>query len=252
MRLRDAQGRDHFCVKGKNPCASTWSKASILKLLKSSSYFKKLISVSENHFHLHFTEILTSSLMEAKFTLSGVTLNSYFPLSDLWEWWIITVDWLSVKWKTNRSWKSLATWVVPPLLYLATLCAESEGESGVKITSTWSRGEPSRVYVHWRVMLSFSTGYNGLEGVEIKDGACSLQKRKNIVYEKVRLTKWSTSKVLEKEKGASLLQSLLIQHGRAKHADHFKMKMAAPAQKAVFFKYTYNFIVRTVMYILQV
>ena len=99
-------------------------------------------------------------------------------------------------------------------------------------------------------MLSFSTGYNGLEGVEIKDGACSLRKKKKHCVD--RLTRWSTSKVLEKEKGASLLQSLLIQHGRAKHADHFKMKMAAPVQKAVFFKYTYYFIVRIVMYILKV
>ena len=167
MRLRGARGRDHF-----------WSKASTPRLLKSSSYFKKHLSVSQNHLHSHFTEILTSSIIEAKFRSSGLTRNSYVPLSDLWEWWIITVDWLSVKWKTNRSWKSLATWVVPPLLYLATLCAESEGESGVKITSTWSRGEPSRVYVHWRVMLSFSIGYNGLVGVEIKDGACSLRKKK--------------------------------------------------------------------------
>lgn len=78
------------------------------------------------------------------------------------------------------------------------------------------------------------------------------EKRRKIVCEKVRLTRWSTSKILEKEKGASLLQSLLIQHGRAKHANHFKMKMAAPEQKAVFFKYTYYVIVRTVMYILQV
>ena len=37
--------------------------------------------------------------------------------------------------------------VVPLLLYLATLCAENEVESGVKITSTSSRGVPSRVYV---------------------------------------------------------------------------------------------------------
>ena len=101
-------------------------------------------------------------------------------------------------------------------------------------------------------MLSFSAGYNGLEGVEIKDGACSLRKKKKHCVEKDRLTRWSTSNVLEKEKGASLLQSLLIQHGRAKHADHFKMKMAAPVQKAVFFKYTYFVIVRTMMYILQV
>ena len=190
--------------------------------------------------------------MEAEFRSSRLTLNSYVPLSDLWEWWIIIVDSLTVKLKTNRSRTSLATSVVPPLLYLATLCIESEGESGMKSTSTLSRGEPSRVYVHWRVMLSFSTGYNGLEGVEIKDGACSLRKKKKHCVEKDRLTRWSTSNVLEKEKGASLLQSLLIQHGRAKHADHFKMKMAAPVQKAVFFKYTYCVIVRTVMYILQV
>ena len=56
------------------------------------------------------------------------------------------------------------------------------------------------MYVHLRVMLSFSAGYNGLEGVERKDGACSLRKKKNIVFEKVRLTRWSTSKGLEKEK----------------------------------------------------
>ena len=37
--------------------------------------------------------------------------------------------------------------VVPLLLYLVTLCAENEVESGVKITSTSSRGVPSRVYV---------------------------------------------------------------------------------------------------------
>ena len=49
-------------------------------------------------------------------------------------------------------------------------------------------------------MLSFSTGYNALEGVEKKDGACSLQKNKNIIFGKVRLTKWSTFEVLEKEK----------------------------------------------------
>ena len=34
-------------------------------------------------------------------------------------------------------------------------------------------------------MLSFSIGYNGLEGVEIKDGACSLpKKKKEIIFEK--------------------------------------------------------------------
>lgn len=75
------------------------------------------------------------------------------------------------------------------------------------------------------------------------------EKGRNIVCEKLRITRWSTSKVLEKEKGASLLQSLLIQHGRARHANHFKIKMAAPVQKVVFFRYTYYFIV---MYILQV
>ena len=132
---------------------------------------------------------------------SGTTTNSYVPLSDLCERRIVIVDLLSVTLKTNRSWKSLATWVVSPLLYLATLRAESEGESGMKINSTWSRGEPPRVYVHWRVMLSFSTGYNGLEGVEIKDCACSLWKKENkIVFEKVRSTMWSTSEVLQKER----------------------------------------------------
>ena len=113
---------------------------------------------------------------------SGLTVNLYVPLSDLCERKIVIDDWLSVKLKTNRSWTWLATWVVPPLLYLATIRAEGEGESGVKITSTWSRGVPSRVYVHRRVMLSFSTGYNGLEGVEIKDGACSLRKNKKKSY----------------------------------------------------------------------
>ena len=130
--------------------------------------------------YLHFIEILTTLQMGAWFRTSGLTLNSYVPLSDLCEWRIVIVDWLSVKLKTNRSWISLATWVVPPLLYLATLSTESERESGVKSTSTSSKGEPSRVYVHWRVMLSFSTGYNGLEGVERKDGACSLRKNNKI------------------------------------------------------------------------
>ena len=128
--------------------------------------------------YLHSTEILTSSLMGDASKLSGVTVNSYVPLSNLCDRRIVIVDWLSVKLKTNRPWTSLATTVVPPLLYLATLRAVSEGKSAVKITCTWSRGEPSRVYVHWRVMLSFSTGYNGLEGVEIKDGACSMRKQK--------------------------------------------------------------------------
>ena len=132
---------------------------------------------------------------------SGLIINSYFPLSDRCERRIVIVDWLSVKLKTNRSWTLLATCVVLPLLYLATLCAESEGESEVKSTSTWSRGAPSRSYVHWRVMLSFSTGYNGLEGVEIKDAACSLRKKENkIVFEKVRSTMWSTTEVLDKER----------------------------------------------------
>ena len=127
--------------------------------------------------YLHFIEILTEFLMVVAAKSSGVTVNSYVPLSDLCEWRIvIIVCEISVILKTNRSWTSLATWTVPPLLYLATLRARSEGESEVKSTSTWSRGEPSRVYVHWRVMLSFSTGYSGLEGVEIKDGACSLRK----------------------------------------------------------------------------
>ena len=49
-------------------------------------------------------------------------------------------------------------------------------------------------------MFSFSTRYNGLEGVEIKDGACSLWKKKNIIFEKVRLTRLFTSEVLEKER----------------------------------------------------
>ena len=139
---------------------------------------KKSIRGIRKTMYLHFTEILTLSLMVIAAKSSGLTVNSYVPLSDLCERRIVIVDWLSVKLKTNRSWTLLATWVVPPLLYLATLCAESEGESKVKITSTSSRGEPSRVYVHWRVMLSFSTGYNGLERVEIKDGACSLRKKK--------------------------------------------------------------------------
>ena len=135
--------------------------------------------------YLHSTEILTTSLMGVASKSSGLTVNSYVPLSDLCERKIVIVDWLSVKLKTNRSRTLLNTWVVPPLLYLATLSAESEGESGVKITSTSSRGVPSRVYVHWRVMLSFSTGYNGLEGVEIKDAACSLpKKKKEIIFEK--------------------------------------------------------------------
>ena len=132
--------------------------------------------------YLHFTEILTLSLMVIAAKSSGLTINSYVPLSDLWEWWIVTVDWPSVKLKTNRSWKSLVTWVVPPLLYLATLSTESEGESGAKSTSTWSRREPPRVYVHWRVMLSFSAGYSRLEGVEIKDGDCSLRKKKKYCF----------------------------------------------------------------------
>ena len=139
---------------------------------------KKSIREIRKTMYLHFTEILTLSLMVIAAKSSGLTVNSYVPLSDLCERRIVIVDWLSVKLKTNRSWISLATWVVPPLLYLATLFAESEGESEVKITSTSSRWEPSRVYVHWRVMLSFSTGYNELEGVEIKDGACSLRKKK--------------------------------------------------------------------------
>ena len=127
--------------------------------------------------YLHFIEILTEFLMVVAAKSSGVTVNSYVPRSDLCEWRIvIIVCEISVIFKINRSWTSLATWTVPPLLYLATLRAGSEGESEVKSTSIWSKGEPSRVYVHWRVMLSFSTGYSGLEGVEIKDGACSLRK----------------------------------------------------------------------------
>ena len=139
---------------------------------------KKSIREIRKTMYLHFTEILTLSSMVIAAKSLGTTVNLYVPLSNLWERRIVIVDWLSVKLKTNRSWTLLATWVVPPLLYLATLCAESEGESGLKITSMLSRGEPSRVYVHWRVMLSFSTGYNGLEGVEIKDDACSLRKKK--------------------------------------------------------------------------
>ena len=155
---------------------------------------------------------------------SGLTVNLYVPLSDLCERKIVIDDWLSVKLKTNRSWTWLATWVVPPLLYLATLRAEGEGESGVKITSTWSRGVPSRVYVHRRVMLSFSTGYNGLEGVEIKDGACSLRKnKKNHIWESPMnkvVYFWSQGE----RKVASLLQSLRIQHRRARQANHFKLR----------------------------
>ena len=132
--------------------------------------------------YLHFTDILTSSLMVVAAKSSGLTIKSYVPLSDLCERKIVIVDWLSVKLYTNRSWSWLATCVVLPLLYLATLRAESEGESEVKSTSTWSRRAPSRVYVHWRVMLSFSTGYNGLEGVEIKDGACSLRKKETKLF----------------------------------------------------------------------
>ena len=135
--------------------------------------------------HLHFTETLTMSVMGAWFRTSGLTLNSYVPESDLWERRIVIIDRLSVKLKKNRSWTSVATWVVPPFLYLATLSAESEGESLVKITCTSSRGAPSRVYVHLRVMLSFSAGYNGLEGVERKDGACSLRKKeKHNLYQR--------------------------------------------------------------------
>ena len=137
----------------------------------------------------HFTEILTTLLRGAWSRMSGRTLNSYVPLSDLWERRIVIVDWLSVKLKTNRSWTSAATWVVPPLLYLAILRAESEGESAVKTTSTSSRGLPSRVYVHRRVMLSFSTGYTGLEGVEIKDGACSLQENNKYHVKTILLSK---------------------------------------------------------------
>ena len=174
--------------------------------------------------YLHFTEILTLSLMVIAAKSSGLTVNSYVPLSDLCERRIVIVDWLSVKLKTNRSWTLLATWVVPPLLYLATLCAESEGESKVKITSTSSRGEPSRVYVHWRVMLSFSTGYNGLGGVEIKDAACSLRKKKQNCFWESQINNvvylWS----LGERKGASLQQGLLIQHRRARHANHSKFR----------------------------
>ena len=77
---------------------------------------------------------------------------------------------------------------MPPLLYLATLSTEVGEESGAKSTSISSRGEPSRVYVHWRVMLSFSTGYNGLEGVERKDGACSLRKNNKIHIKTILLS----------------------------------------------------------------
>ena len=129
-------------------------------------------------FHLHFTEILTLSLIGSKFTSSGLTVNSYVPLSNLCERIIVIVDWLSVKLKKNRSWKSFGTWIVPPLLYLATLFKENERKSGVKIISTSSRGVPPRVYVHWRVMLSFSSTSDGLEGVEIKDAACSFRNNK--------------------------------------------------------------------------
>ena len=139
---------------------------------------KKSIREIRKTMYLHFTEILTLSLMVIAAKSSGLTVNSYVPLSDLCERRIVIVDWLSVKLKTNRSWTLLATWVVPPLLYLATLSTEGGEESGAKSTSISSRGEPSRVYVHWRVMLSFSTGYDGLEGVEIKDGACSFRKKK--------------------------------------------------------------------------
>ena len=154
---------------------------------------------------------------------SGLTIKSYVPLSDLCERKIVIVDWLSVKLYTNRSWTWLATCVVLPLLYLATLCAESEGESEVKSTSTWSRA-PSRVYVHWRVMLSFSTGYNGLGGVEIKDAACSLRKKKQNCFWESQINNvvylWS----LGERKGASLQQGLLIQHRRARHANHSKLR----------------------------
>ena len=185
--LRECAPRAHTAAtisalrhtRGINPYASTWSQASTPELLKISLSFKKHISLSYNRFHLHFTEIFTVFLMVVAAKSSGVTVNSYVPLSDLCERRIfIIVDWLSVILKMNRSWTSLAIWIVPPLLYLATLRAGSEGESEVKSTSTWSRETPSRVYVHWRVMLSFSTGYNGLEGVEIKDGACSMRKKK--------------------------------------------------------------------------
>ena len=210
LYLRECAPRAHTAAtisaprhtRGINPYASTWSQASTPELLKSSSSFKKNISLSYNRFHLHFTEILTAFPMVVTAKSSGVTINSYVPLSDLCNRRIfIIVDWLSVILKMNRSWASLATWIVPPLLYLATLREGSEGESEVKSTSTWSRGEPSRVYVHWRVMLSFSTGYNGFEGVEIKDGACSMRRKENkIVFGKVRLTMWSISEVLEKER----------------------------------------------------
>ena len=84
---------------------------------------------------------------------------------------------------------------MPLLLYLATLCAENVGESGVKITSTSSRGVPSRVYARYRVMLSFSTEYNGFEGVDMTDGVCSLKRNKtSFVSKEDRLLSGATSK----------------------------------------------------------
>ena len=185
----DTSLKSWFCLQWE---LSSRRLDSVNSYVPLSDFIIIIIQVSTREYgkmYLHFTEILTTLLMGDRFRTSGLTLNPYVPLSDLCERRIVIIDWLSVKLKTNRSWTSLATWVVPPFLYLATLTADSEGGSRVKITSTSSRGAPSRVYVHRRVMLSFSTGYNGLEGVEIKDGACSLRKRKQ-KSQSDKLIKW--------------------------------------------------------------
>ena len=82
--------------------------------------------------YLHFTEISTSSLTGVNFTLSRHSIHTFCCLIFASEGLALLIDCL-LKITTNPSWKSSATWVVPQLLYLVTLCAENEGESGVKL-----------------------------------------------------------------------------------------------------------------------
>ena len=230
LYLRECAPRAHTAAtisaprhtRGINPYASTWSQASTPELLKSSSSFKSKLQSFPLTFHWNLDSVPNGSYGKV------VGSHNQFIRSTVWS--LQPKDfhncWLIICYIKNESILGITCHLncASSPIPRNSSCRKRGGIRGEKYFYLIQRRtiksvcplKGDVVIFHWIqwIWRSWNKGWCLLYAKKRKQNRFWESPINNVVY------LWS----LGERKGASFLQGLLIQHRRARHANHSKLR----------------------------